>query len=44
MDKKEALENIGEDGYGFESLPDEFKKDREIEEISEHLKNIGIIK
>jgi len=30
MDKKEALENIGEDGYGFESLPDEFKKDKEI--------------
>ena len=26
MDKKEALENIGEDGYGFESLPDEFNK------------------
>ena len=30
MDKKEALENIGEDGYGFETLPDEFKKDKEI--------------
>ena len=30
MDKKEALENIGEDGYGFESLPDEFKKDKDV--------------
>ena len=30
MDKKEALKNIGEDGYGFETLPDEFKKDKEI--------------
>ena len=30
MDKKEALENIGEDGYGFETLPDEFKKVKEI--------------
>ena len=30
MDKKEAIENIGEDGYGFETLPDEFKKDKDI--------------